>query len=68
MLWVKFNIERNLSLFHFRRDIMKEKNSHPVIKRVMTHLSSLTPKGRVLGKYIIEHPTQSRFHDHTGAI
>jgi DNA-binding MurR/RpiR family transcriptional regulator len=40
---------------------MKQKQTHPVIKRIMTHLTSLTPKGRVLGKYIMQHPRKAVF-------
>ena len=53
--------ERNLSLFHFSKEIMKENKSYPVIKRIMTHLGSLTPKGRILGKYIIQYPRKAVF-------
>jgi len=40
---------------------MKENKSHPVIRRIMTHLASLTPKGRVIGKYIIQYPRKAVF-------
>ena len=40
---------------------MRENQSHPVIKRIMTHLVSLTPKGRIIGKYIMQHPRKAVF-------
>jgi DNA-binding MurR/RpiR family transcriptional regulator len=35
--------------------------SHPVIKDITEHLDSLTPKGRVLGNYIIQNPRKAVF-------
>ena len=40
---------------------MKENQAHPVIKRIMMHLASLTPKGRIIGKYIIQYPRKAVF-------
>ena len=40
---------------------MKENTSHPVIKRIMMHLASLTPKGRIIGKFIIQYPRKAVF-------
>lgn len=40
---------------------MKENQTHPVIKRIMMHLASLTPKGRIIGKYIIQYPRKAVF-------
>jgi DNA-binding MurR/RpiR family transcriptional regulator len=40
---------------------MKENQSHPVIKRIMTRLAALTPKGRIIGKYIIQYPRKAVF-------
>ena len=40
---------------------MKENQSHPVIKHIKTHFASLTPKGRVLGKYIMQYPRKAVF-------
>ena len=40
---------------------MKENQSHPVIKQIMMHLASLTPKGRILGKFIMQYPRKAVF-------
>jgi len=40
---------------------MKENQSYPVISRISTQLSSLTPKGRVLGNYVMQHPRKAVF-------
>ncbi len=40
---------------------MKENQSYPVMSRISTQLSSLTPKGRVLGSYIMQHPRKAVF-------
>jgi DNA-binding MurR/RpiR family transcriptional regulator len=40
---------------------MKENQAHPVIKRIMMHLASLTPKGRIIGKFIIQYPRKAVF-------
>ena len=40
---------------------MKENQSYPVNSRISTQLSSLTPKGRVLGSYILQNPRKAVF-------
>ena len=40
---------------------MKENQSYPVITRIMKELGSLTPKGRIIGKYIMQHPRKAVF-------
>jgi DNA-binding MurR/RpiR family transcriptional regulator len=40
---------------------MTEVRSHPVLKGIMEQLDSLTPKGKVLGNYIIQHPRKAVF-------
>ncbi|WP_373497903.1 MurR/RpiR family transcriptional regulator [Desulfococcus sp.] len=35
--------------------------SHPVIQDITRHLNSLTPKGRILGNYIIQNPRKAVF-------
>jgi len=40
---------------------MKENKSYPVIGRISTQLSSLTPKGQVLGTYIMHNPRKAVF-------
>lgn len=40
---------------------MKQKQSYPVIKHIMTHLVSLTPKGRVIGKFVLQYPLKAVF-------
>lgn len=40
---------------------MKENQSYPVISRISTQLSSLTPKGRVLGNFVMQHPRKAVF-------
>ena len=40
---------------------MKENQSHPVITSIMKELRSLTPKGRIIGKYIMQHPRKAVF-------
>ena len=35
--------------------------SHPVIKDITEHMSALTPKGRILGDYIIQNPRKAVF-------
>ena len=40
---------------------MKENQSYPVMSRISTQLSSLTPKGRVLGSYVTQHPRKAVF-------
>jgi DNA-binding MurR/RpiR family transcriptional regulator len=41
--------------------VMHGHGSHPVIKRVMDHLDALTPKGRILGEFIIQNPRKAVF-------
>jgi len=40
---------------------MKENQSYPVITGIMKELDSLTPKGRIIGKYIMQHPRKAVF-------
>ena len=40
---------------------MKEFRSHPVIKGIMAQLDTLTPKGRILGSFIIQNPRKAVF-------
>ncbi len=40
---------------------MKHSQSHPVIKGIMKQLDALTPKGRILGSYIIQNPRKAVF-------
>ncbi|MBW2513357.1 MAG: MurR/RpiR family transcriptional regulator [Deltaproteobacteria bacterium] len=40
---------------------MKQKQSYPVIKHIMAHLVSLTPKGRVIGKFVLQYPLKAVF-------
>jgi DNA-binding MurR/RpiR family transcriptional regulator len=40
---------------------MKDTQSHPVIKGIVQQLDTLTPKGRVLGSYIIQNPRKAVF-------
>lgn len=47
-------------LFGFRK-IMKENQSHPVVEQITQHMLSLTPKGQIIGKYIINHPRKAVF-------
>jgi DNA-binding MurR/RpiR family transcriptional regulator len=41
--------------------MMKDSQSHPVIKGIMKQFDTLTPKGRVLGSYIIQNPRKAVF-------
>ena len=40
---------------------MNDRQSHPVVRNIADHLDSLTPKGRVIGKYTLEHPRKVVF-------
>ena len=40
---------------------MKENQSYPVVTCIMKELDSLTPKGRIIGKYIMQHPRKAVF-------
>ena len=40
---------------------MTENQSHPVLERIMAQLDALTPKGRILGRYIIQNPRKVVF-------
>jgi len=40
---------------------MKENQSNPVISRITMRLRSLTPKGRILGKYVMQNPRKAVF-------
>jgi DNA-binding MurR/RpiR family transcriptional regulator len=41
--------------------IMTEIKSHPVVKGIIEQLDGLTPKGRILGSYIIQNPRKAVF-------
>ncbi|MEJ2158499.1 MAG: MurR/RpiR family transcriptional regulator [Desulfobacteraceae bacterium] len=41
--------------------MMKDSQSHPVIKGIMKQLDTLTPKGKILGNYIIQNPRKAVF-------
>ena len=40
---------------------MNDPHSHPVIKGIMAQLDTLTPKGKILGSYIIQNPRKAVF-------
>jgi DNA-binding MurR/RpiR family transcriptional regulator len=40
---------------------MEEARSHPVIKGIINHLDALTPKGKLLGNFIIQNPRKAVF-------
>ena len=40
---------------------MKENQSYPVLTRIMKDIGSLTPKGRIIGKYILQYPRKAVF-------
>lgn len=40
---------------------MKENQSYPVLTRIMKDIGSLTPKGRIIGKYIMQYPRKAVF-------
>jgi DNA-binding MurR/RpiR family transcriptional regulator len=40
---------------------MADIQSHPVIKGIINHLDALTPKGKLLGNYIIQNPRKAVF-------
>lgn len=40
---------------------MKDKRSSPVMKRIMAHLTTLTPKGRILAKFIMQNSRKAVF-------
>jgi DNA-binding MurR/RpiR family transcriptional regulator len=40
---------------------MKDSHSHPVIKGIIAQLDTLTPKGKILGSYIIQNPRKAVF-------
>jgi DNA-binding MurR/RpiR family transcriptional regulator len=41
--------------------MMKESQAHPVIKGIVKQLDTLTPKGKLLGSYIIQNPRKAVF-------
>jgi DNA-binding MurR/RpiR family transcriptional regulator len=41
--------------------MMTEGQSHPVLKGIVRQLDSLTPKGKILGSYIIQNPRKAVF-------
>jgi len=41
--------------------MMTEVQSHPVLKGIVRQLDSLTPKGKILGSYIIQNPRKAVF-------
>ncbi len=40
---------------------MNDSQEHPVIKGIVTRINTLTPKGRILGSYIIQNPRKAVF-------
>ena len=40
---------------------MNDSQSHPVIKGIVNQLDTLTPKGKILGSYIIQNPRKAVF-------
>ena len=40
---------------------MNEPQAHPVIKGIVTQLDTLTPKGKIIGNYIIQNPRKAVF-------
>ena len=40
---------------------MSDPSSHPVIKKIIDHRDALTPKGRILGDFVIQHPRKAVF-------
>ncbi|MFZ0132904.1 MAG: MurR/RpiR family transcriptional regulator [Desulfobacterales bacterium] len=40
---------------------MNDSQAHPVIKGIVTRINTLTPKGRILGSYIIQNPRKAVF-------
>jgi DNA-binding MurR/RpiR family transcriptional regulator len=40
---------------------MLDHSSHPVIKNIIDHLDTLTPKGRILGHFVIQNPRKAIF-------
>ena len=41
--------------------MMNDSQSHPVIKGIVNQLDTLTPKGKILGSYIIQNPRKAVF-------
>lgn len=41
--------------------LMNESQAHPVIKGIVNQLETLTPKGKILGSYIIQNPRKAVF-------
>jgi DNA-binding MurR/RpiR family transcriptional regulator len=48
-------------LTHFQGACMAEQSSHATIKAIVEQHPSLTPKGRIIGNYIIENPRKAVF-------
>ncbi|MFZ0611158.1 MAG: MurR/RpiR family transcriptional regulator [Desulfobacterales bacterium] len=40
---------------------MNDSQAHPVIKGIVTRINTLTPKGKILGSYIIQNPRKAVF-------
>jgi DNA-binding MurR/RpiR family transcriptional regulator len=40
---------------------MSDHSSHPVIKKIIDQREALTPKGRILGDFVIQHPLKAVF-------
>ena len=40
---------------------MNDSQAHPVIKGIVNQLDTLTPKGKILGSYIIQNPRKAVF-------
>ena len=48
--------------FIFQKDFkMTASRSHPVVKGIVNQLNGLTPKGKILGNYIIQNPRKAVF-------
>jgi DNA-binding MurR/RpiR family transcriptional regulator len=47
--------------FSYKRAYDEESQAHPVIKGIVKQLDTLTPKGKVLGSYIIQNPRKAVF-------
>ena len=40
---------------------MNDSQKHPVLKGIANQLDTLTPKGKILGRYIIQNPRKAVF-------
>lgn len=58
------SIDCNISFGHTSfegHEPVQDQRAHPILKKVMSQLDALTPKGRVLGEYIIQNPRKAVF-------